>query len=139
MAKYKPVMAEIRTREELLALGFRDDGYLKIYKGDYKRPEAWIRRHIIENLGNKKVEVIKCNDVNRGYFTVRLGGTRYDVDVWLFRKPLEIANLTKPIKCTIGSRSAIYSLGVFEFPCAFSELSSKDARKIARWILKVGE
>jgi hypothetical protein len=130
--------AKVKTREQLIAEGFKSD-YPHWYKGLKKDPEARISWSFVENLAGEEVEILDILNVDRGLLLVEHKERSYQTYAWALDGSPKFALIKQPKSIKINGKSAKYLGTRFDFPCDFSELRTKEAVKLARWVLKVAK
>lgn len=127
--------AVFKTKEEFLAEGFKES-YNTIYIGDKKHPDACLRLHVLGQLGGKQVEVVEVYDAQAGMVTVLYGRHTYNVHTWALREHVDFGMIAKPATLMIRGKAAKFYGISFKFSCDHDELTTKEAVKLAKWVLQ---
>jgi len=127
--------AIFKTKEELLSEGFKES-YSALYMGDKKAPDAHLRTHIINQLGGKKVDVLEVYDSMSGMVTVLRHRHTYNVPTWALREHIDFEKIARPDTIMIRGKQAKFFGMAFKFSCAHDELTTKEAVKLAKWVLQ---
>jgi hypothetical protein len=131
---------KMKSWEELEAEGFKWS-WDRLYIGEKRNPEVSVHPSFKDLYMGQEVEVINVDpDANNNQVSfVGRSGRTVSCSYLLFEKSAQLIKLSKkPKKLKLKDKEAKFfkSIG-FNFPCAWSELSEKDAIKVASWILRV--
>ena len=129
---------KFKSWDQLQEEGFKYD-YPKCYKGLKKSSDAEIPEHWRRTLCGKDAEIIAVDRYDRGSVTAVVDGRFLEVPTWMFVDSFDLMAINSPETKSLKTRkgNAIHTKGLgFSFPCDWSDLNEKQARIVAKWILK---
>lgn len=138
---------KLKTKEELEKVGYKFEYNLYYFK--FKKDGVTYIDRVSQVLGHE-VSLLDVS-INNHRGTVRLTveskeGRRYCLPDDFFTEFHGVNTYKKSIKnlyieTEISGLKAQYNNFTenFEFPCDFSKLNKKDAKKLAKWVLKIAE
>ena len=147
------IKAKFKTEEQFLKEGFVKE-WAKIVRKE-KKPffKFEVSYTILENLAGKEIEIVEVINPESGYLQAHYQGRNYRVFQWMLEQPIKYPKI-KPKKEKIPMPDVIKKLQLlgkngdieynctskkFDFDCSFSELTRAQAKKVARWVLKVAK
>lgn len=132
------VKVTFKTWDEFKSKGFKQD-WNRCYAGDKRSPDASFKTSWISTHLGKSFELLNIEPVD-GEVEILCYGRHASFPFWMFTDEnilkKRVKNLVR-LKLPGTRKTATYIPGGnFVFPCEFSELTSENGVKLARWILK---
>lgn len=143
----KKIKIKLKTKEEVIKEGWREKGdrlyFSESKSGRYRRGDKIVSREITKELG-KTIDVVGYKDgYYDQYFEVLSDGYHVQVPFSFVSGNLPKAKevMKQQVQKLFGDKKSVYypALKKLFFDCDFSEMKLSEAKKVARWILTLGE
>lgn len=130
----------VHSWSELQAEGWKSS-YSKIYCGNQRHPDKELSSVYPEMILGQELLALRWDDQDREKVLVKNKfGIEKVVPLWLFKDKIGLVKHLESKCFKVGKKKAFFHPdGTFEFPCDCSEMSIKQARALAKWVIGVSK